>query len=150
LSGKDPVSFFAAILETETAPLDLLFQGAKELAPYMHPKLTAVEARTGGMGHEDRLAMLQAMMADAEADDEGTRLRDRRRLKGAPSKSATAQISIYSGPGPDARSPCLRRQGAPFESRLRINAAAGRGGTLRLALSSVSATWRHDLCAEHW
>jgi hypothetical protein len=38
--------------------------------------------------------------------------------KGPPSKSATAQISIYSGPGPDARSPCLRRQGAAFEARL--------------------------------
>jgi hypothetical protein len=43
-------------------------------------------------------------------------------------------------PGLDARSPCLRRQGAAFESRLRINAAADWGGMLRFALSSVSAT----------
>jgi hypothetical protein len=41
---------------------------------------------------------------------------------------------------PTHGSPCLRRQGAAFESRLRIKAATGCGGTLRLALSSVSAS----------
>ena len=37
-----------------------------------------------------------------------------------------------------------RRQGAAFESRLRINAGEDRSGILRLALSSVSAMRRHD------
>ena len=68
-SGTDPISFFSDLLHNEAAPLDLRFQAAKELAPYMHPKLTAIEARSGGMGHEERLEMLRKMMADAEADE---------------------------------------------------------------------------------
>jgi hypothetical protein len=47
-SGKDPVTFFAEILRNEGAPLDIRFQAAKELAPYVHPKLASIEARTGG------------------------------------------------------------------------------------------------------
>lgn len=61
IRGKDPVSFFADILRNETAPLELRFAAAKELAPFMHPKLASVEARTGGMTHEDRLEMLLKM-----------------------------------------------------------------------------------------
>jgi hypothetical protein len=36
-SGKDPISFFADLLRNEGAPLELRFQAAKELAPYIHP-----------------------------------------------------------------------------------------------------------------
>ena len=61
VSGKNPITFFADILRNEAAPLDLRFAAAKELAPYMHPKLASVEARTGGMTHEDRLQMLLKM-----------------------------------------------------------------------------------------
>ena len=43
-SGKDPVTFFAEILGNEGAPLDIRFQAAKELAPYVHPKLASIEA----------------------------------------------------------------------------------------------------------
>ena len=59
-SGNDPISFFSDLLQNETAPLELRFEAAKELAPYVHPKLTSIEASAGGMGHEERLAMLTA------------------------------------------------------------------------------------------
>jgi hypothetical protein len=64
VDGKDPVSFFASILKNEDAPLDLRFAAAKELAPYAHPKLSSIEARTGGKSHEDRLEELQSMLSD--------------------------------------------------------------------------------------
>ena len=67
-SGKDPVSFFFDLLRNEDAPLDLRFAAAKELAPYVHPKLASIESRTGGKTHEQRLAELQAMTDD---DDQG-------------------------------------------------------------------------------
>jgi hypothetical protein len=68
VSGKDPVSFFAAILANESAPLDLRFQAAKELAPYVHPRLQAVESRPSQMSHEDRPEMYRRMLADAAED----------------------------------------------------------------------------------
>jgi hypothetical protein len=49
-SGNDPISFFSDLLQNEAAPLDLRFQAAKELAPYVHLKLTSIEARAGEMG----------------------------------------------------------------------------------------------------
>jgi hypothetical protein len=66
ISGLDPVTFFSQILRREDAPLDLRFQAAKELAPYMHPKLSSIEARSGGVGHEERLARLQHMLETTE------------------------------------------------------------------------------------
>jgi hypothetical protein len=50
-SGKDPVTFFADLLRNEDAPLELRFQAAEELAPFVHPKLASIEARTGGHTH---------------------------------------------------------------------------------------------------
>jgi hypothetical protein len=67
-SGVDPITFFGDLLKNENVPLDLRFQAAKELAPYVHPKLTSIEARAGGMGHEERLEKLRAMLADAKAE----------------------------------------------------------------------------------
>ena len=65
-SGNDPVTFFAEILRNEAAPLDLRFAAAKELAPFMHPKLASIEARTGGRTHEDRLEELRRMANEDE------------------------------------------------------------------------------------
>ena len=67
-SGNDPVTFFAEILRNEAAPLDLRFAAAKELAPFMHPKLASIEARTGGKTHEDRLEELRRMADDEEGE----------------------------------------------------------------------------------
>ena len=65
-SGKDPITFFSDLLRNERAPLDLRFQAAKELAPYMHPKLSSIESRTGGKTHEDRLEELLRMTSEDE------------------------------------------------------------------------------------
>ena len=76
-SGKDPVSFFADLLRNEAAPLDLRFQAAKELAPYVHPKLNSIESRIGGLMHEDRLEQYRKLLSD---DDEPLQLRAARTL----------------------------------------------------------------------
>jgi hypothetical protein len=62
-SGRSPVDFFTDLLKNEEVPLELRFSAAKELAPYVHPKLASVEARTGGKTHEQRLEELLAMEA---------------------------------------------------------------------------------------
>jgi hypothetical protein len=64
--GKDPLTFFADLLKNEKAPLDLRFAAAKELLPFMHPKLASIEARTGGLTHEDRLEEYRRMLEDEQ------------------------------------------------------------------------------------
>ncbi len=44
LNGETPIAFFAGILANAELPLSLRFAAAKELAPYMHPRLSSVEA----------------------------------------------------------------------------------------------------------
>ena len=68
-NGADPLTFFGDLLRNEDAPFDLRFQAAKELAPYVHPRLQSVESRPGQMSHEDRLDMLRKMLADRDAGD---------------------------------------------------------------------------------
>jgi hypothetical protein len=63
-SGKSPMAFFADLLANEEAPLDLRFQAAKELAPYVHPRLASTESRSGGMSHEERLEQLRELLSD--------------------------------------------------------------------------------------
>ena len=63
-SGRNPMAFFADPLGNEQAPLELRFQAAKKLAPYTHPKLSSIEARTGGKTHEQRLEELTKMEED--------------------------------------------------------------------------------------
>lgn len=67
-SGKTPMQFFADILSNEDAPLDLRFRAAEQMAPYMHPKLSSIEARNGGKSHEDRLAEMRKLL-----DDDGSK-----------------------------------------------------------------------------
>jgi hypothetical protein len=51
-SGADPLAFFADLLKNEDAPLELRFQAAKELAPYVHPRLQSIESRSGQMSQK--------------------------------------------------------------------------------------------------
>jgi hypothetical protein len=62
---SDPLSFFLSILQNPEAPFEEKKAAARELLPYSHPKLASVEARVGGMTHEDRLEELQAMLDKA-------------------------------------------------------------------------------------
>jgi hypothetical protein len=61
---QKPDGLLADLLANEQAPLDLRFQAAKELAPFVHPKLASTESRSGGMSHEDRLAELEKLLED--------------------------------------------------------------------------------------
>jgi hypothetical protein len=46
---------------------DLRFASAKELAPFVHPKLSSIEARVGGASHGDRLQRLLAALGHRSA-----------------------------------------------------------------------------------
>jgi hypothetical protein len=70
-SGRDPITFFSDLLRNEEAPLNLRFQAAKELAPYVHPKLASVESRPCSMSHEERLERLLKMAEDDRPSKEG-------------------------------------------------------------------------------
>src|SRR5262245_966581 len=67
----DALSFFTSILKNPDAPFEEKKAAARELLPYTSPKLSSIEARTGGRTHEDRLAELQKLLA---ADEGGHRL----------------------------------------------------------------------------
>jgi len=63
-NGKDPISFFTDILKDPRWPHQERKEAAKELLPYFHPKLSSIEARTGGQTHEDRLEQLHKLLED--------------------------------------------------------------------------------------
>jgi hypothetical protein len=63
-SGESPLTFFAQLLRTETNPIELRFAAARELLPYMHPRLASVESRVGGKTHEQRLEETKRLLSD--------------------------------------------------------------------------------------
>jgi hypothetical protein len=62
--GDDPITFWMQLLKNKDTPLDIRMIAARDVAPYRHPKLASIEARTGGKTHEQRLAELQQMEQD--------------------------------------------------------------------------------------
>ena len=64
IDRTDPMSFFISVMRNPDAPYEEVKAAARELFPYSHPKLAAVEARTGGKSHEERLEELQRMLED--------------------------------------------------------------------------------------
>jgi len=62
--GDDPLTFWVHVLKDKNAPYEVRASAARDLAPYVHPKLASIEARTGGKTHEQRLAELQSMIED--------------------------------------------------------------------------------------
>ena len=96
-SGKDPVTFFAEILRNEAAPLDLRFAAAKELAPFMHPKLASIEARTGARSTRTDLRILRAKASLSLAltpPKEGTSAAELERDDGLLTASEVAQLQL--------------------------------------------------------
>src|SRR5262245_1831641 len=59
----DALSFFTSVLKNPEQPFEEKKAAARELLPYTAPKLSSIEARTGGRTHEDRLAELQELLA---------------------------------------------------------------------------------------
>jgi hypothetical protein len=59
-SGQIPLDYMLAVMRDEKAPAERRDEMAKAAAPYVHPKLAAVE-HSGNvtMTHEDRLAALE-------------------------------------------------------------------------------------------
>jgi hypothetical protein len=73
----DPMSFFMSVLRNPESPYEEAKAAARELLPYSHPKLTSIEARSGGQTHEDRLEQYRKLLSD---DDEPLSLRAARTL----------------------------------------------------------------------
>ena len=68
--SQTPLEYMLDVMrDGEQSPL-MRFEAAKAAAPYIHPRLNAVE-HTGSMNitHEDALAMLAAGPDDADPDD---------------------------------------------------------------------------------
>jgi hypothetical protein len=63
-SGESPLTFFTQLLRNEENPFDLRFAAARELMPFMHPKLSSIESRTGGRTHEDRMEAARKLLSD--------------------------------------------------------------------------------------
>jgi len=63
-SGLTPLDYMLSILRDETASTEDRFEAAKAAAPYVHPKLAAIE-HSGGLtlSYEDALAQLAARQA---------------------------------------------------------------------------------------
>jgi hypothetical protein len=64
VDAKDPISFFCSVMRDETAPFEKREAAADRLLPYFHPRLAAIEARSSGQSHEDRLAALTRLLED--------------------------------------------------------------------------------------
>jgi hypothetical protein len=64
LDRTDPMSFFMSVLRNPDAPYEEVKAAARELLPYTAPKLASVEARSGGLTHEDRLEELRRLLSD--------------------------------------------------------------------------------------
>ena len=60
----DPMAFFISVMRNPDAPFEEVKAAARELFPYTHPKLSSIEARTGGQTHEDRLEQLHKLLED--------------------------------------------------------------------------------------
>lgn len=56
LDGTDPLLFWAGLLKDPEAPIELRLVAARELAPFLHPKLSSTEANINAtVNHEDTL-----------------------------------------------------------------------------------------------
>jgi hypothetical protein len=64
--GNDPMTFWLQVLKDKSVPYEIRERAARDLAPYVHPKLASIEARTGGKTHEQRLEELQRMARDED------------------------------------------------------------------------------------
>ena len=76
VDGSDPMSFCLSIMQNKEAPYEERKWAVGQLMPYAHPKLSSIEARTGGKSHEDRLTELQDMIGPdgqllIDHDDQG-------------------------------------------------------------------------------
>ena len=47
-SGIDPLAFLIALMRNGKAPLEMRFEAARSAAPYVHPKLSAIEHGADG------------------------------------------------------------------------------------------------------
>jgi hypothetical protein len=60
VEGKTPIEIWGQILSDTNFPLNLRLAVARDLAPYVHPKLSSTEAKVSvNMTHEEELDVLE-------------------------------------------------------------------------------------------
>src|SRR5262245_37859059 len=64
---RDPMSFWISIMQNPEAPYAERKWASVQLGPFMHPKLSSVEARGGGLTHEERLERARELLIDLES-----------------------------------------------------------------------------------
>lgn len=60
-SGSTPLDYLLSLMRDESQSCDVRFEAAKAAAPYVHPRLSAIE-HSGDLKvtHEDRLSAMEA------------------------------------------------------------------------------------------
>ena len=58
-SGLTPLDYMLAILRDDQKPFDDRFEAAKAAAPYVHARLSSIEADVNVSGHEAALSELE-------------------------------------------------------------------------------------------
>jgi hypothetical protein len=74
---RDPMSFWISIMQNPAAPYEEKKWASVQLGPFCHPRLSSIEARGGGMTHEERLAEAQRLLEEAGAERRPHRARTR-------------------------------------------------------------------------
>jgi hypothetical protein len=65
LGGETPIALWTSVLTNKEAPLELRLAVARDLAPYVHPKLSSTEAKVAIATHDDFWAGLAAQAPSA-------------------------------------------------------------------------------------
>jgi hypothetical protein len=64
LGAENPITLWTSILVNKEAPLELRLAVAKELAPYVHPKLSSVDTTvTAHVSHEEKQTLVEQVIA---------------------------------------------------------------------------------------
>lgn len=63
-NSETPIELWLHLLRNPDTPIEMRLTVARDVAPYMHPKLASIEARSGGATHEQRLEELLRMAED--------------------------------------------------------------------------------------
>lgn len=67
-SGLTPLDFMLSIMRDETKEEDLRFEAAKAAAPFVHPKLSSVEAKVDA-DVKARVRRIERVVIDPQAGD---------------------------------------------------------------------------------
>jgi hypothetical protein len=68
-AGLNPLDYIMSILRDENAPPEQRYKAAVDAAPYVHPRLAAVEAKVAITEHEDSVRALYSVVTATSDHD---------------------------------------------------------------------------------